>query len=187
MAGICGVAACGAAVQVSSQPRPLSVAPVDGATMARDIARIAMGNGGLAALDNGDGLATLAYCDPATVSGGLHVSSPVSASCGISYSDGSVWRQTVTATFDGHGGPAGSAVLAAERSGRQSRKGTGDRFGEARLAEAGWIGAPVRFRAVQSRRGPHRHPRLRPVPVGSPVRQRAVLCAVTCGDRPRGG
>jgi hypothetical protein len=105
MAAICGVAACGAAVQASSQPRPLSVAPMDGASMARDIARIAVGTGGLAALDNGDGLAALAYCDPATVSGRVHVSTPVSASCGISYSDGSVWRQTVTVTFDGHGRP----------------------------------------------------------------------------------
>jgi hypothetical protein len=103
VAGMCGVAACGAAVQASSQPRPLSAARADSASMARDIARIAVGTGGLAALDNGGGLATLAYCDPATVSGGLHVSPPVSASCGISYSDGSVWRQTVTVTFDGHG------------------------------------------------------------------------------------
>jgi len=105
VAGICGAAACGAAVQASSQPRPPSGAPVDSASMARDIARIAMGNGGLAALDNGDGLASLVYCDPATVSGRLHVSTPVSASCGISYSDGSVWRQTVTVSFDGLGRP----------------------------------------------------------------------------------
>ena len=105
VAGMCGVAACGAAVQGSSQPRPPSVAPAGSAGMARDIARIAVGTGGLAALGNGDGLATLVYCDPATVSGGLYVSSPVSASCGVSYSDGSVWRQTVTVTFDGHGRP----------------------------------------------------------------------------------
>jgi hypothetical protein len=105
VAGMCGVAACGAAVQASSQPRPLSAAPADGASMARDIARIAVGTGGLAALDNGDGLATLVYCDPGTVSGRPHVGVPVSASCGISYSDGSVWRQTVTVTFDGHGRP----------------------------------------------------------------------------------
>jgi hypothetical protein len=105
VAGICGVAACGAAVQATSQPRPPSAAPMDSATMARDIAGIAMGNGGLAALDNGDGMASLAYCDPATVSGRIHVSTPVSASCGISYSDGSVWRQTVTVSFDGLGGP----------------------------------------------------------------------------------
>ena len=105
VAGICGVAACGTAAQASSQPRPPSVAPMDSASMARDIARIAVGNGGLAALDNGDGLATMAYCDPAAVPGRLHVSDPVSASCGISYSDGSVWLQTVTVSFDGHGRP----------------------------------------------------------------------------------
>jgi len=105
VAGICGVAACGTAVQASSQPRPPSVAPMDSASMARDIARIAMGNDGPTALNNGDGRATLAYCDPATVSGPLHVSISASASCGISYSDGSVWRQIVTVTFDGHGRP----------------------------------------------------------------------------------
>ncbi len=74
-----------------------------------------MGNGGLAALDNGDGRASLAYCDPGTVSGRLRVGTPVSASCGISYSDGSVWRQTVTVTFDSHGGPVADwASLGAE-------------------------------------------------------------------------
>ncbi len=35
----------------------------------------------------------------------LHIGTPMSASCGISYSDGSVWRQTVTVTFDSHGHP----------------------------------------------------------------------------------
>jgi hypothetical protein len=114
-AAMCGVAACGTAGQVSSQPRPLSAAPADSAGMAGDIARIVMGNGGLAALHNGLGLATLAYCNPATVSGRLHAGAPVSASCGISYSDGSVWRQTVTVTFDGHGRPvADRADLGAE-------------------------------------------------------------------------
>lgn len=88
--GICGVAACGAAVQASSQPRPPSVAPTGSSSMARGIARISVGNGGLAALHNGLSVATLAYCDPATVSGRLHASTRVSASCGISYSDGSV-------------------------------------------------------------------------------------------------
>lgn len=102
VAGFCGVAACGTAVQASSQP---SAAPADSTGVARDIARIAVGNGGLAALDNGDGLATLAYCDPSTVSGPPHVGTPVSASCGINYSDGSVWRQTVTVTFNSHGSP----------------------------------------------------------------------------------
>ena len=115
VAAMCGVTACGAAVQASDQPRPPSAAPADSAGTAGDIARIAVGAGGLAALDNGEGLATVAYCDPATVSGRPHVSTPVSASCGISYSDGSVWRQTVTVTFDGHGRPvADRANLGAE-------------------------------------------------------------------------
>jgi hypothetical protein len=108
VAGLCGVAACASAGQGSGQPRPSASglsAPADRTGMARDIAGIAVGNGGLAVLDNGDGLATLAYCDPGTVSGRPHVGVPVSVSCGISYSDGSVWRQTVTVTFDGHGRP----------------------------------------------------------------------------------
>jgi len=105
VAGFCGVAACGSAVQASSQPRPPSAAPTDSTGVARDIARIAVGNGGLAALHNGAGLASLAYCDPGTVSGRPYAGVPVSASCGVSYSDGSVWRQTVTVTFDNHGHP----------------------------------------------------------------------------------
>ena len=105
VAGFCGVAACATTGQASSQPRPPSAATADSAGVARDIARIAEGNGGLAALGNGDGQATLAYCDPSTVSGRSPVGTPVSASCGISYSDGSVWRQTVTVAFDGHGRP----------------------------------------------------------------------------------
>ena len=105
VAGFCGVAACAPAGQASSQPRPPSAAPTDSTGLARDIARIAVGNGGLAVLDNGDGVATLAYCDPGTVSGRPHVGITVSAVCGISYSDGSVWRQIVTVTFDGHGRP----------------------------------------------------------------------------------
>jgi hypothetical protein len=74
-----------------------------------------VGNGGLAALDNGDGRAAMAYCDPGTVSGRPGASVPVSASCGISYSDGSVWRQRVTVTFGGHGSPVADwASLGAE-------------------------------------------------------------------------
>ena len=102
MAGFCGVAACGAAGQASSQPRPPSAAPTGSTGMARDIARIAVGNDGLTILNNGDGWAVLAYCDPSTVSGRPHVGTPVSASCGINYSDGSVWLQKVTVTFDSH-------------------------------------------------------------------------------------
>jgi hypothetical protein len=104
-AGFCGVAACASQVQASSQPRPLSAAPTDSTGLARDIAKIAMGNEGLDALDNGEGRAALAYCDPSTVSGRPGAGTPVSASCGINYSDGSVWEQTVTVTFDSHGRP----------------------------------------------------------------------------------
>ncbi len=121
VAGFCGVVACASAGQGSNQPQPSasvlspSAAPADSNGMARGIARIAAGNGGLAALDNGDGRAAMAYCDPSTVSGRLHVGTPVSASCGISYSDGSVWRQTVTVTFDSHGSPVADwANLGAE-------------------------------------------------------------------------
>ena len=111
VAGFCGVAACASAGQGTSQPQPSasvlspSAAPADSNGMARDIARIAVGNGGLAALDNGDGRAAVAYCDPSTVSSRARVGTPVSASCGINYSDGSVWRQTVTVTFGSHGSP----------------------------------------------------------------------------------
>ena len=105
VAGFCGVAACGSAVQAISQPRPLSAAPTDSTGLARDIAKIAMGNDGLAALTNGDGQAALTYCDPSTVSGRPSAGTPVSASCGVNYSDGSVWKQTVTVTFDSHGRP----------------------------------------------------------------------------------
>ena len=73
--------------------------------LARDIANIAVGKGGLAALGNGVAQATLAVCDPGTVSNPPGPGTPASASCGINYSDGSVWKQTVTVTFNGHGSP----------------------------------------------------------------------------------
>ena len=109
VAGFCGVAAC-AASPPSSQPRPptplLSPAAATGNDgVARAIARIAVGNVGLTALDNGEGRAVLATCDPSTVSNRTLAATPISASCGISYSDGSVWRQKVTVTFDRHGNP----------------------------------------------------------------------------------
>jgi hypothetical protein len=111
VAGGFGVAACAAAGPAVSQSRPPatallpSAAPVGNNGVARDIARIAVGNGGLAALDNGDGQATLVTCDPGTVSSRPGVSTSTSASCGISYADGSVWRQTVTVSFGSEGKP----------------------------------------------------------------------------------
>jgi len=53
----------------------------------------------------------------------------------------------------------------------------------------GRAGTVRQFRSVPSSpgRGRHRQSGCRPVPVGSPVRHRAVLWAVTCGDHPGGG
>jgi len=55
----------------------------------------------------GDGTtATDATCDPATVSDPPAVTTPTTVSCDITYSDGSVWQQTVTVTYDNDGNPA---------------------------------------------------------------------------------
>ena len=69
------------------------------------IANIAAGKGGLPALTNGVAQAASVYCDPSTVSYAPNASSSVSATCGINYSDGSVWKQKATVTFDSHGRP----------------------------------------------------------------------------------
>jgi hypothetical protein len=110
MAGFGGVAACASTVPAGAQPRSPASAlspavPTTHEGAARTIARIAAGNGGLAALNNGSGRAVMATCDPGTVSNRSRAGAAMSASCGIQYSDGSVWRQTVTVTFDGHGIP----------------------------------------------------------------------------------
>jgi len=102
-AGFFGVAACATAAPAASLRPSAAVTGNSGA--AREISRIAVGNGGLTALDNGDGQAALATCDPGTVSGRPGVSTQTSVSCGISYADGSVWRQTVTVTFGREGKP----------------------------------------------------------------------------------
>jgi hypothetical protein len=55
----------------------------------------------------GDGTtATDASCDPATVSDPPSVTIPTTVSCDITYSDGSIWQQTVTITYDSAGNPA---------------------------------------------------------------------------------
>jgi hypothetical protein len=102
--GFLGVAACGTGVPAASAALS-STAPTNNSNVAREIANIAVGRGGLAALDDGAGQASLATCDPGTVSNPPGVSVPRSASCGINYGDGSVWKQTVTVTFDSHGNP----------------------------------------------------------------------------------
>ena len=54
----------------------------------------------------GDGTTTTdASCDPATVFDPPAVTTPTTASCDITYSDGSVWQQTVTITYDNEGNP----------------------------------------------------------------------------------
>ena len=114
LAAFCGVAACGTGVAAASGSRP-HAAPTDNASMAREIANIAVGKGGLAALGYGVARATLAVCDPGTVSNLPGPGTPTSASCGINYSDGSVWKRTVTVTFNGHGTPvAARASLGTE-------------------------------------------------------------------------
>jgi hypothetical protein len=106
LAGFLGVAACGTAhVLATPVPQPSAAPTNNNNTMAREIANIAVGKGGLTALHDGYGQATLAYCDPGTVSRPRNVSTPTSVSCGIKYSDGSVWKQTVTVAFDSHGNP----------------------------------------------------------------------------------
>jgi cytoskeletal protein RodZ len=78
--------------------------------VAKDVAEVAVGNGPLTALA-GDGVtATYADCDPTTVSNPPDVSAPTSASCAITYSDGSVWQQTVTITYDSQGHPVASST-----------------------------------------------------------------------------
>jgi|SRR5208282_1342062 len=114
LAGLFGAAACGTSVPATSRPLP-STAPTNNTSTAREIANIVVGKGGLTALDNGDGQAASAYCDPSTVSHAPNVTTSTSAACGINYSDGSVWKQKVTVTFDSHGNPgADSANLGTE-------------------------------------------------------------------------
>ena len=75
------------------------------AQVAQWVAQTAVGNGQLDALQNDDGTATDADCDPSTVSNPADVNTPTSASCDITYSDGSIWEQTVTIAFDNQGNP----------------------------------------------------------------------------------
>jgi hypothetical protein len=105
VAGFFAVAAC-----ATAGPALPSAAPAGNNGVAQEIARIAIGNGGLPALNNGDGQAASATCDPSTVPNRPDVSTPTSAMRGISYSDGSVWRQTVTVTFDSKGKPVADST-----------------------------------------------------------------------------
>ena len=110
-AGCLGVAACTAPAPAIHPPQPAAsllsppAAPTGNDGVARNIGRIIVGSSGITALDNGDGRAILAVCDPSTVSDRPGVGTLISASCGINYSDGSVWRQKVIVTFDLRGNP----------------------------------------------------------------------------------
>lgn len=106
------------AVPATPQPQPATTqtaqptVPDSGAQpdpspeqVARFVANVAVGNGPLYALAVNGVTATDATCDPATVSNPADPSTPTTASCDITYSDGSVWEQTVTITYDSQGDP----------------------------------------------------------------------------------
>jgi hypothetical protein len=124
LAGFVGVAACTTAAPASAPadsqsppattqagPSPQQAGPSPQQAgpspqqVAQDVADIAVGNGVLTPLEGGDGQASSANCDPSTVSNPPDISTPTSASCDITYSDGSIWQQTVTITFDSQGNP----------------------------------------------------------------------------------
>jgi hypothetical protein len=121
LAGFVGVAACTTAAlappPAAPQPPPATAPPApppptgpSPSDAANAVADIAVGNGALTALEGSDGQATSASCDPGTVSNPPDVSTPTSASCQSTYSDGSVWQQTVTITFDSQGNPVADST-----------------------------------------------------------------------------
>ena len=122
LTGFVGVAACTTAAPASTPadsqsppattqacPSPQQAGPSP-QQVAQDVADIAVGNGVLTPLEGGDGQAASANCDPSTVSNPPDISSPTSASCDITYSDGSIWQQTVTITFDSQGNPVADST-----------------------------------------------------------------------------
>lgn len=113
LAGFFGVAACaGVPTPVPPPQPPAPTTQTDPIQVAQQIAGVAVGNGVLTALSSNDGQATSANCDPSTVSNPPDVSTPTSASCDITYSDGSIWQQTVTITFDSQGNPVAASANA---------------------------------------------------------------------------
>jgi hypothetical protein len=118
LAGFFGVAACTTNVSAppptsTATPQPPSPTTQTGPSpqdVAQAVANIAVGNGALTALEGSDGQATSANCDPSTVSNPPDVSTPTTASCDITYSDGSVWQQTVTITFDSQANPVAAST-----------------------------------------------------------------------------
>jgi hypothetical protein len=134
LAGLLGVAACTsgapAATPAAQQPPPASAPPASPAStppaapastppavpaaqpslslqqVAQWVANTAVGNESLSALQWSEGRATFAGCYPSTVSSAPAASTDTSALCDVAYSDGSVWRQTVTITLDSQDSPA---------------------------------------------------------------------------------
>jgi cytoskeletal protein RodZ len=103
------------AAQQAAQPAQQASQPAEDASPTPDqvaqwVAGIAVGNDALTALQGDDGTATSAECDPSTVSNPADVNTPTSASCNITYSDGSDWQQTVTITFDSQGNPVADST-----------------------------------------------------------------------------
>ena len=104
-------------VSVAQQPQPASAPPAQQPAETNPSSQPDFNPGGVAQnvadylvsapFEAGDGTtATDATCDPATVSDPPAVTTPTSVSCDITYSDGSVWQQTVTLTYDSDGNPA---------------------------------------------------------------------------------
>ena len=92
LAALFGIAACGTSVATTSAPRPRQHQRTTPAWPGKS--RISRPEkDGLPPLANGEGQAALVYCDPSTVSHAPNASSSTSATCGINYSDGSVWKQ----------------------------------------------------------------------------------------------
>lgn len=134
LAGLLGVAACTsgvpAATPAAQQPPPASTPPASAAStpraapasttqaalaaqpstgpqqVAQWVANTAVGNGSLSALQWSEGRATFAGCYPSTVSNPPGASTYTSALCDIAYSNGSVWRQTVTIALNSQASPA---------------------------------------------------------------------------------
>jgi hypothetical protein len=82
---------------------PAASAAVSSIQPAQQIELLVEGKEQLGPLEGSDGQAISANCDPSTVSN--PDTSTMTASCEITYADGSVWQQTVTVTFDSQGNP----------------------------------------------------------------------------------
>ena len=93
----------------SPSPSPTSSGPSN-TDVANEIASLVVGNDSLSALSGADGTATHANCDPSTVSNPPDVHAPTTASCDITYSDGTTWQQTVTIDFDDSGNPVSAST-----------------------------------------------------------------------------